>query len=68
MKWQGGRRSGNIEDRRGMSGGGAELPLKGGIRRSTIVLSISYFMTGCETCEPGSDQMQTQGPGTATCL
>lgn len=61
MKWQGGRRSGNIEDRRGMSGG-QKLTL-GGIG-GVIVLLISYFMGG----DPGAilDQMQTQGPGAAT--
>ena len=43
MKWQGGRRGGNIEDRRGMSGG-QKLTL-GGIG-GVIVLLISYFMGG----------------------
>lgn len=41
MKWQGGRQSGNFEDRRGMSGGG-KLAL-GGVG-GVIVLLISLFM------------------------
>lgn len=43
MKWQGGRRSGNIEDRRGMSGG-QKLTL-GGIG-GVIVLIIGFLMGG----------------------
>lgn len=43
MKWQGGRKGGNIEDRRGMSGG-KKLAL-GGVG-GVIVLLISLFMGG----------------------
>ncbi|MGO1596453.1 MAG: KPN_02809 family neutral zinc metallopeptidase [Sphingobacterium sp.] len=43
MKWQGGRRGGNIEDRRGMSGG-RKLTL-GGIG-GVIVLIIGFLMGG----------------------
>lgn len=43
MKWQGGRRGGNIEDRRGMSGG-QKLTL-GGIG-GVIVLIIGFLMGG----------------------
>ncbi len=46
MKWQGGRRSGNIEDRRGMSGG-QKLTL-GGIG-GVIVLVIGFLMGGDPT-------------------
>ncbi|MFD1770288.1 KPN_02809 family neutral zinc metallopeptidase [Sphingobacterium suaedae] len=60
MKWQGGRRGGNIEDRRGMSGG-QKLTL-GGIG-GVIVLIIGLMMGG----DPGQilSQMQ-QGGSTAT--
>ncbi len=59
MKWQGGRRGGNIEDRRGMSTGG-KVAL-GGIG-GVIVLLISLFMGG----DPGQllEQLQNVG-GTA---
>lgn len=42
MLWQGRRESGNVEDRRGMSGGG--LVAGGGI--GTIVIAILYFLLG----------------------
>lgn len=60
MKWQGGRRSGNIEDRRGMSGG-QKLTL-GGIG-GVIVLIIGFLMGG----DPSEilNQVQNQaGPAT----
>jgi len=60
MKWQGGRRGGNIEDRRGMSTGG-KVAL-GGIG-GVIVLLISLFMGGDPT--QLLEQMQQVG-GTAT--
>lgn len=45
MRWQGGRRGGNIDDRRGMGGGG--LIAGGGI--GTIVLAaIGYFVFGID--------------------
>src|SRR5690606_41925608 len=43
MKWQGGRRNGNVEDRRGMSGG--QKIAFGGIG-GIIVLLIGLFMGG----------------------
>ena len=59
MKWQGGRRGGNIEDRRGMSTGGkVALGGVGGI----IVLLISLFMGGDPT--QLLEQMQNAGGGT----
>ena len=60
MKWQGGRRGGNIEDRRGMSTG--EKVALGGIG-GVIVLLISLFMGGDPT--QLLEQMQQVG-GTAT--
>jgi predicted metalloprotease len=49
MKWQGGRKSDNFEDRRGMSGG-QKLTL-GGIG-GVIVLIIGFLMGGarCNCC------------------
>ncbi|MFD2968990.1 KPN_02809 family neutral zinc metallopeptidase [Sphingobacterium bambusae] len=55
MKWQGGRRSGNIEDRRGMSGG--QKFAFGGIGAVVIVI-ISLFMGGDPT--QILDQLQQQ--------
>jgi len=61
MKWQGGRRGGNVEDRRGMSGG-KKLAF-GGIG-GVVILLISLFMGG----DPGQllQQMQNQGGMVAT--
>jgi predicted metalloprotease len=61
MKWQGGRRGGNIEDRRGMSTGGKVAI--GGIG-GVIVLLISLFMGG----DPGQllDQVQQAAGGAST--
>lgn len=61
MKWQGGRRGGNIEDRRGMSGG--KKLVFGGIG-GVIVLLISLFMGG----DPGQllQQLQEQGGAITT--
>lgn len=56
MKWQGGRKGGNIEDRRGMSGG-RKLAL-GGVG-GVIVLLISLFLGG----DPGQLLQQIQGEG-----
>src|SRR5690606_7327285 len=58
MKWQDGRRGGNIEDRRGMSTGG-KVAL-GGIG-GVIVLLISIFMGGDPT--QLLEQMQQVGGG-----
>lgn len=56
MKWQGGRKGSNIEDRRGMSGG-RKLAL-GGVG-GVIILLISLFMGG----DPGQLLQQIQGEG-----
>lgn len=56
MKWQGGRKGGTIEDRRGMSGG-RKLAL-GGVG-GVIVLLISLFLGG----DPGQLLQQIQGEG-----
>lgn len=57
MKWQGGRRSGNIEDKRGMSGG-QKLTL-GGIG-GVIVLIIGFLLGGDP--EQMLNQMQQTAP------
>ncbi|MEJ5055741.1 KPN_02809 family neutral zinc metallopeptidase [Sphingobacterium sp. MYb382] len=61
MKWQGARRGGNIEDRRGMSGG-QKLTL-GGIG-GIVVLLISFLLGG----DPAQllQQVQESGIGTPT--
>ncbi|HEY9218507.1 MAG TPA: neutral zinc metallopeptidase, partial [Phenylobacterium sp.] len=44
MRWQGGRRSGNIEDRRGMGGGAV-----GGLGAGGVILAlIGYFVFGID--------------------
>lgn len=43
MKWQRGRRSDNVIDRRGASGGGRGLPIKGGIGMLAVVVVGMYF-------------------------
>lgn len=59
MKWQGGRKGGNVEDRRGMSGG--KKVAFGGIG-GVIVLLIGLFMGG----DPGQLLQQMQGTGGIT--
>src|SRR4051812_3537933 len=44
MKWMGGRGSGNIEDRRGMSGG--KLVAGGGIGAAIVYLLINFVFGG----------------------
>ncbi len=56
MKWQGGKQSGNFEDRRGMSGGG-KIAL-GGIG-GIIVLVIGFLMGG----DPSQLLQQAQNMG-----
>lgn len=59
MLWQGRRESGNVEDRRGMSGGG--LALGGGI--GSIVIGIIYLLLGGDPSEVVNQvarQQQTQ--------
>ena len=63
MLWQGRRESGNVEDRRGMSGGG--MLAGGGI--GTILIGIIYFLLGgnpSDITKQGSPlQQQTQSAG-----
>ena len=56
MRWQGGRRGGNIEDRRGMSAAGV-----GGIGLGGVVLAlIGYFVFGID---PSTTMSVVQGSG-----
>ncbi len=58
MRWQGGRRGGNIEDRRGMSAAGV-----GGIGLGGVVLAlIGYFVFGID---PSTTMSVVQGGGQA---
>ena len=50
MKWQGQRESGNVEDRRGMGGGGMRLPLGGGLGGIVLLLVVSA-LTGTNPLE-----------------
>lgn len=61
MKWQGGRRGGNIEDRRGMSPGAA---VGGGGIGIIILALIGYFVFGMEPQQIA--EMASQQQGTAT--
>jgi len=60
MKWQGGRRGGNIEDRRGMSPGAA---VGGGGIGIVIIALIGYFVFGIE---PSKLVEMANQPGAAT--
>jgi predicted metalloprotease len=51
MLWQGRRESSNVEDRRGMSGGG--LVAGGGI--GTIIIAILYFVLGGDSSDVNSN-------------
>lgn len=61
MKWEGRRQSGNVEDRRGMSGG--KLVAGGGII-GVIILVINMFMGGGNSAilNDIQNQIQQQGP------
>ncbi|KDA00300.1 putative neutral zinc metallopeptidase [Hyphomonas polymorpha PS728] len=61
MKWQGGRRGGNIEDRRGMSPGAA---VGGGGIGIIILALIGYFVFGMEPQQIA--EMASSQQGTAT--
>ncbi|AXE63128.1 flagellar biosynthesis protein FlgM [Hyphomonas sp. CACIAM 19H1] len=61
MKWQGGRRGGNIEDRRGMSPGAA---VGGGGIGIIILALIGYFVFGMEPQQIA--EMASPQQGTAT--
>lgn len=58
MKWQGGRRGGNIEDRRGMSPGAA---VGGGGIGVIIIALIGYFVFGMEPEQIAEMASQQQG-------
>ena len=57
MRWEGGRRGGNIEDRRGMGGAG----LAGGGIGALVVVAIGYFVFGIspETTQQITSQLGT---------
>lgn len=54
MRWIGGRESGNVEDRRGMSGGG--IAAGGGILG--IIATVLYFLLGGGGSDGGSSPIQ----------
>ena len=56
MLWQGRRESGNVEDRRGISGGG--MLAGGGI--GTIIIGIIYFLLGGNPSDITNQVAQTQ--------
>ncbi len=58
MKWQGGRKGGNIEDRRGMSTGAA---VGGGGIGVIIIALIGYFVFGMEPQQIAEMASQQQG-------
>ena len=63
MRWQGRGGSGNIEDRRGMGGGG--MAAGGGI--GAVVIGLIYFLltgdpSGVQIPQGGSDQQAQSGP------
>ena len=64
MKWLGRRQSGNVEDRRGFSGGG--LAIGGGIGGLLIYLAINFFF-GSDSAnlvdQISSNQQQTEARG-----
>lgn len=60
MKWQGGRRSGNVQDRRGMSGG-QKLTL-GGV--GGVIVLIVGFLLGGDPSELLNQMQQGQAGGT----
>lgn len=58
MRWQGGRRSGNIEDRRGMGG------VAGGVGAGGVILAlIGYFVFGIDPSTTLSTVSQVGGGG-----
>ncbi len=61
MRWQGGRRSSNIEDRRG-SGVGRPLAVGGGI--GTVVVALIVMLLGGDPSDVGVGQGPAAGPGT----
>jgi uncharacterized protein len=61
MRWQGGRRGGNIEDRRGMGGVG----LAGGGVGALVLAAIGYFVFGIDPQTTGQITSQLGGVGAA---
>ncbi|MFN4185280.1 MAG: neutral zinc metallopeptidase [Hyphomonas sp.] len=61
MKWQGGRKGGNIEDRRGMSAGAVA---GGGGIGIIIIALIGYFVFGMEPAQIAELASQQQGTST----
>jgi predicted metalloprotease len=57
MRWRGERESGNIEDRRGMSGGGLAVGGIGGL----LIAAVIYFLGGdpSQVMQQPTDQVQT---------
>ena len=76
MRWRGGRRSSNVEDRRGRRTGG--VPAKGGLGLVIVVLAAACFgvdpaiilnqalQTGGDAGPAGDDRLQQQGRGYVT--
>ena len=60
MRWQGGRRGGGIEDRRGMGGGGM---LAGGGIGALVIAAIGYFVFGIDPSTTTQVVNQVQGSG-----
>jgi predicted metalloprotease len=58
MRWQGGRQSGNVEDRRGMGGGRGPIAIGGGV--GTLVLVVIVMLLGGD---PRVILNQAPGPG-----
>jgi predicted metalloprotease len=58
MRWQGGRQSGNVEDRRGMGGGRGPIAIGGGV--GTLVLVVIVMLLGGD---PRAILNQGPGPG-----
>jgi predicted metalloprotease len=61
MRWEGGRRGGNIEDRRGMSGAG----LAGGGIGALVLAAIGYFVFGIDPSTTQQITSQMGGVGAA---
>lgn len=61
MRWQGGRRGGNIEDRRGMGGVG----LAGGGIGALVIAAIGYFVFGIDPSTTQQITSQLGGVGAA---